>query len=184
VEAKKEVDVAASITYHDDHLGRLIKAATSHVESGTGLQVITATVDVLFDRFPSGSSPVKLPLYPLQSITHVKYDDTAGDEQTLSTDVYKSITTRGQSLVDLKEGQIWPATYNEADSVTVRGVFGFADTAADLADKEELLKAIILMVVRAFWLRDHEGSYACYMGAAETLLERYRIGDDFDVYGL
>jgi len=182
-EAKKQVEVATAITHHDDHLTRLIKAATQHAETYTHRQLLTATWELNIDRCPTSSARINLPLAPLQSVTSVTYFDSAGDEQTLSTDVYKVLSDQEPGQIALKYGQVWPAVYQEAEAVTVRFVAGYADTAAELADSEELLKAALLLLVEAFWRRDFEQRYNRQIKAAEAILEQYRY-DDFVDYSI
>jgi len=184
-EAKKQVEVATAITHHDDHLTRLIKAATQHAETYTHRQLLTAVYEINIDRFPADSERIDIPLPPLAwdaANNWVKYYDVDGDQQTLSTDVYKVLDNQEPGQIALKYGQSWPSVYAEAESVTIRFSAGYADTAAELADSEELLKAALLLLVEAFWRRDYDQTYAKQIKAAEALLEQYCPGDEFVEY--
>lgn len=184
-EAKHQLGIATAITYHDDELGRLVKAARKDAEEKTHRQSLTAVWELKLDRFPPGSGRINIPLPPLAWDTendYVKYYDTAGDEQTLSTDVYKVLAGEPGQLA-LKYGQFWPSTYTEAEVVTVRFTAGYAATAAELADSEELLKAGLLLLVEGMWKRDHgERAHEWRLRSANDILERYAPGDDFVEY--
>jgi len=186
-EAKKQLGIATAITYHDDELGRLLKAARKDAEEKTHRQILTAVWELKLDKFPSGSGRINIPLPPLAWDTeanYVKYYDTAGDEQTLSTDVYKVLAGEPGQLA-LKYGQSWPTTYTEAEVVTVRFTAGYADTAAELADTEELLKAALLLLIEGSWKRDHgDVAYERRLARADAILEQYAPGDDFVDYEL
>jgi uncharacterized phiE125 gp8 family phage protein len=53
----------------DALIAAYVAAAVAHVQSQTGRQLLTATYDVAFDRFPVGSEPQLLPMAPLQSVS-------------------------------------------------------------------------------------------------------------------
>jgi uncharacterized phiE125 gp8 family phage protein len=184
-EAKHQLGIATAITYHDDELGRLIKAARKDAEEKTHRQILTATWELNLERFPAGSGRIYLPLPPLQSVTSVKYYDTDGDQQTVAETVYKVLTGPEPGEVALKQGQVWPTDlYDEAEPITIRFVAGYADTAAELADTEELLKAGLLLLIEGMWKRDHgERAYEWRLRAANDILERYAPGDEFIDYG-
>jgi len=56
-------------------------------------------------------------LYPVASITSVKYLDTDGAEQTLNASVYE--LNADLDGLRLKVGQVWPALYAREDAVRV-----------------------------------------------------------------
>lgn len=182
-EAKKEVEVAEAITYHDADLTRLIKAATQQATVRSGRQLLTAGYRFVIDAFPLGRNTICLPFPPLQSVESIKYYDAAGDQQTLSTDVYRVLTAREPAEICLKFGQAWPTVYDEPDAVEIEYLAGVADTAEDLQPEDEWYKQAILLIVRAFWLRDHGQPYEAVMRAADLILEAHRCGDDFEEYG-
>lgn len=178
-EAKKQVELAGAITYHDDQLERLIKAATQLAEERTHRQILTATYDWTLDKFPAAGEAINVPYPPLQSVTSITYTDTAGDSQTLAATVYKVIVNTQPGRIVLKRNQSWPSVYDEAGSVTIRFVAGYADTADELAAAEELLKAGVLLAVQAYWMRDHQQPFDRHLKAALDLFELYAPGDEF-----
>ena len=86
------VDVAnytrVEVAEDEPLIRQLIKAATYQCEQAmTWRQFVTATWTRTWDRFPSGGAffdEIELPYPPLQSVTTVKYFDSAGTQQTLA----------------------------------------------------------------------------------------------------
>jgi uncharacterized phiE125 gp8 family phage protein len=105
-------------------------AATSALDGPTGLlgrALVTQTWEYVLDSFPS--EWIELPLPPLQSVTSIKYIDTAGVEQTLSSARYTvdSASDPGGVVVDA-DG--WPETYDTANAVVIRFVCGYGAASA------------------------------------------------------
>lgn len=104
-------------------------AATSALDGPTGLlgrALVTQTWEYVLDSFPS--EWIELPLPPLQSVTSIKYIDTDGVEQTLSSARYTvdSASDPGGVVVDA-DG--WPETYDTVNAVKIRFVAGYASAA-------------------------------------------------------
>ena len=73
---------------------------------------------------------IDLAVQPVQSITSVKYTDTAGDLQTLDSGAYELGERNGRGMVRLQYGETWPMTLDHPDSVVVRTVCGYGLAAA------------------------------------------------------
>lgn len=104
-----------------------IQTATNVVEAESGKQLLTATYDVSWRRFPGCSGELVLPRVPVASVTSVKYYDTTGTQQTLSTSLYtlNDGSAHASGYVIPAYNSIWPATYGYDRDVTVRFVCGF-----------------------------------------------------------
>lgn len=122
-EAKAHLRVTASD--EDSLITALIFAARNWAENFTQRALMTQTWDVLLDAF---ADEMELPLPPLQSVTSVKYLDTAGVEQTLASTEYTVDTAAERGLVRLAYGKAWPATRAQANAVTIRVVAGYSAT--------------------------------------------------------
>jgi uncharacterized phiE125 gp8 family phage protein len=182
-EAKKQVEVAEAITYHDEHLTRLIKAATQQATVRSGRQLLATGYRLTIDGFPRGSDRISLPLPPLKSVESVKYYDANGEQQTLSEDVYRVLAEREPGEICLRYGQTWPTVYDEPDAVEIEYTAGLAETADDFTLDDEWYRQAVLLLVQAFWLRDHNQTYDRILRAADLILEAHRCGDDFVEYG-
>jgi uncharacterized phiE125 gp8 family phage protein len=199
-EAKKQVEVAAAITYHDSHLERLIKAATQQALVRSQRQLHFASYRLTIDRFPSCAGTISLPLPPCRSVESIKYYDLEGKQQTLSTDVYRLLKDREPAEICLRYGQVWPYTYNEPDVVEIDYTCGIrsgatnsssssssspgpSDDPPDTEGSFELIRHGILLLVQAFWQRDQGQPYEALVKAADSIFEMHRPGDDFLPYG-
>jgi uncharacterized phiE125 gp8 family phage protein len=104
-------------------LASMISVATAEIEGRTDRQLVCATFDYFLDAFPA---EIILPRSPLVSVTSITYQDTAGTSQTLATTVYQVDTDAIPPVIRLKYQQSWPATYDQANCITVRFVAGHA----------------------------------------------------------
>lgn len=108
----------------DVYIEQLIKSVRMWTEGYLKRALITQTWDWKLDGgFPC--TPFKVPLPPLQSITHIKYIDTNGAEQTLSSSVYTVDTASQPGRIDLAYGQSWPSVRDQMNNVTIRFVCGY-----------------------------------------------------------
>ncbi len=125
------------IVEHDNdnaYIALLIKAAVERFEEVTGRQLLDATFDQFFDAFPT---PMKLAYPPLDSVTSVKYYDTAGAQQTLTVDDDYQVDDAGEvaSIWPGRTNTVWPSTEPERiNAVEVRFVAGYGE-AADIPER-------------------------------------------------
>lgn len=113
-------------TEFDSQIAILIPAFTREAEHKLGRRLITQTVELVLDEFPTDDVDLLLP--SVQSITSVIYTDTAGSTQTLSASKYALDSENTPCW--LLPVDPWPATYDGANAVRIRYVAGYgaADT--------------------------------------------------------
>jgi uncharacterized phiE125 gp8 family phage protein len=115
---------------HDVMLTNYIKMAQQQAEARlNGRKLLTQTWDWLVDRFPSGC-PLYVPLSPIQSITHIKYYDTANVQQTWVSTSYEVDAASMRPRISPVSGQTWPDTYDRQQAIEIRMVVGFGAAAA------------------------------------------------------
>jgi uncharacterized phiE125 gp8 family phage protein len=111
-------------------IGKII-AARMMAEAWLGRALITQTWDWFLPCFPSDGygGTFYVPYPPLQSVTHVKYVDENGDEQTISSANYAVIAPAGPRA---SPGTIrpaynvdWPSYRAQPDAVRIRFVAGW-----------------------------------------------------------
>lgn len=180
-EAKKQVELATQDTAHDEHLVRLIKAARQYAEEFTGRAIVTQTWDFNLDQWPIRNGLILLPKSPLASVTHVKYYDNDGVQQTWSSANYVVQTSREPGRIALAYGQSWPSARYQPDSIVVRFVAGQARTSVP-----ERIKAAMLLLVGHWFEHREEVNVGNVVNevpfAANALLQQARIGDEFYNY--
>ena len=181
-EAKAHLRVDSS---DDDFLiASLIDAARAYVDGKDGFlgrALVTQTWEVVIDEFPENE--IKIPLPPLQSVVSIKYDDSAGVEQTLATTEYTvdAVSEPGW-VVPVTTG--WPASIFEGiNAVRIQFVAGYppgTDSPVDLAaNVPGSVKAAMLLHVGAFYAHRENvvvGQTAVLLPwASEQLLRPYRV---------
>jgi uncharacterized phiE125 gp8 family phage protein len=157
------------LTARDAEILRLLYAATDFAEQYTGRVLITQTLDFVLERFPYGRE-ICLPRSPLQSVTSLKYRDTANAEQTWGTTNYEVDTNEWAPRVLLADGKSWPDTFVRHDAVTVRIKVGYGGAAKVPFS----IQAAILLHVEAHYDRD-ERAMEMLVERAETLLHPFRL---------
>lgn len=182
VEAKKQVELSTQDTAHDSHLMRLVSAARKYVEDNTGRAIVTQTWELVLDMWPSGNGAIRFPRAPLQTITHVKYYDENGTQQTWSSANYVVSTNREPGLIRPAYTINYPAFRYQPDTISIRYVCGYGAASA----VPEHLKAAILLLV-GHWFDHREevnvGNITTEVPmAARTLIEQCRVGDEFVNY--
>lgn len=110
-----------------------ISSEREWVESQTGRQLVQATYELLFDRFPYGYA-ICLPRPPLLSIDSIKYVDDSGVLQTWPSTEYASQILAGpkaqRSRVWLAWGKSYPSTRAMPGAVAIRFTCGYGPAAA------------------------------------------------------
>jgi len=127
-----EAKASLNVSFADDDtlITDMIEAATILAQTMTNRQLMTATYDYKIDGF---SNEIKIPRAPLASITSVKYLDTDGVEQTLSSAVYDVDTDSVPGEIRLGYDQTWPSYRAVKQAIRIRFVCGYADSGASPA---------------------------------------------------
>lgn len=114
----------------DSQIAILIAAFTREAEHRLGRRLITQTVELVLDDFPSDDVDLVMP--DVQSITSVNYVDSAGVTQTMpSTDYSLDAENTPCRLLPVES---WPSTYDAANSVRIRYVVGYGPADTDVPE--------------------------------------------------
>lgn len=152
----------------------LIKAARNYVENVLNRALITQTWKLYLTQWPT---QIELRRCPVAGVTSITYVDSAGDTQTLSTDVYAADTASEPGLVTLKYNQSWPTIRGDHMGIVVTFTAGYG--AAGSSVPENIRHAMRLLV--GHWYMNREavvtGTIATNIGmAVESLLWSARWG--------
>ena len=164
-EAKDHLRVDS--TDHDAAIDAHLMQAREYTEQYLRRALITQTWDVKRHVF---SDRMLMPLPPLQSVTSIKYIDTAGVEQTLSTDIYDVDTASDPGVIRLAYGQSWPSVRDVDLAVTIRIVCGYGDDPADVPIN---IRYGMLLHIERMFDRDDRTAVSLDL-AAQCLLFPYR----------
>lgn len=167
VEAREHLKETS--TARDAEILRLIYAAVDFAEGYTGRALITQTLDYALERFPYFGY-ICLPRSPLQSVTSLKYRDTANVEQTWASSNYEVDADEWDPRIVLGYGKSWPDTYERPDAVTARIVVGYGGAAK----VPYAIQTALLFHVEAHYDRD-DRAMEMLVERAESLLYPFRL---------
>lgn len=176
----------------DDQITAFIKAAVAYCEGPRGFLgrvLIDQTWQLTLDSFPGhhhrhGSwhhahHEIKIPMPPLIGILSIKYDDTAGVEQTMTADQY-TVDTNSEPGWVMPVGS-WPATFSGINAVRIQFRAGYLDQnqSPPVANVPEGIKQAIKMLIGSFYLnRENEivgDTSASLPFAVDVLLRQHRL---------
>lgn len=171
-EAKAQLNVTSSS--QDTQITRLITVARRQVERYLKRALITQTWKVYYNCF---HHCMEIPYPPLQSVTHVKYFDDAGVQQTLTeSDFYWVNSEHEPAQIVRKYDAVFPEILaGRPNAVEIQYVAGYGD--AD--DVPEEIRHAILMLVTDYYDNRGEvvvGSIAQRIpGFIKDLVHDYRM---------
>lgn len=154
------------------NLAMLIPAARKAAENVTGRGFITQTWEQVYDKFPARE--IEIGMLPVQSITSLKYYDSAGVLQTMSSTNYVLDKDTLPGWVLPAYNFDWPDTYDSAQSVIIRFVAGYGAAGTDVP--AEIRMWISAQCAAAYNNPDAlmDGKHAC-LPFIDGLLDAYRI---------
>jgi uncharacterized phiE125 gp8 family phage protein len=116
----------------DEYIEGLLYTARKHIEDITGRALLTQTHNYCLQAWPDKDSII-IPYGKLQSVTSVKWKDTAGTETTLVSGTDYLVETNGDQYgrLVLPYGVSWPTdTLYPSNPITIRFVCGWTTAAA------------------------------------------------------
>lgn len=147
--AEAKAQVRFGSTAEDSLMLAYISAARGLVEEMTNRALLTQTWRLDASGF---STRFWLPrAAPIQSVTHVKYYDTSGTLQTLSSTAYRLQAASEPAFLELVDGQSPPSTAVRSDAVQITYVAGYSSAAEVPAP---LRQACLLLVAHYFANRE------------------------------
>lgn len=151
-EAKTHLRVTQDCTVDDEYILNLISAARRWAEMYQGRSFFQQTQKLYLNEFPFSDVDIDIPMPPLASVTSITYVDTAGDTQTLSTDVYTVDTAKQPGRVYRAYNQSWPSTRRQRKAVTIEYVAGYGTDTSNVP--AETRQAILIMIAHLFGMRE------------------------------
>ena len=157
----------------DTLIGVLITAARSMAEAYTRRILMTTTIEEFYDGFPDYRNArdrdiLYLSRGPIQSITSVKYVDTLGDEQTVSSDNYRTDLVSEPARISSDNG--WTATKDTVNAVVVRYLCGYSSSS----DVPAPIRQAMLLIIGEMYEK-RQDSIKQLPTAAEYLMNPYRV---------
>jgi len=116
-------------TAHDAYLMALAMSSTVYAQRLQNRSLITQTLKQTLDCW----LPELTLLYPrLQSVTSIKYLDTAGDQQTLAADQYTVDTNSEPGRIFRAPYISWPSLYGSPSQIEITYAAGYEEVAGEL----------------------------------------------------
>lgn len=111
----------------DAEIQSKIELATQEVENATGYKLISQTWTYNLDQL---YNIIKIPYYPLTSVSSISYKDDNNATQTLSSALYVVDTKAKPGKVTQAYNQTYPTTYSISNAVTITFVCGYSNATA------------------------------------------------------
>lgn len=116
-------------TADDDIVDALIESARTWVERHCNIGLLPQTITQVYDDWPEGRE-FELTVTPIRSVSSIKYLDSDGAEQTLSSALYTVDYYQRPARVQLKYSQTWPTLYDQVNSVSAIYSVGYDAASA------------------------------------------------------
>lgn len=159
----------------DDNLTDCITDGREEVEKITRRALLTQTWDYYLDEFPD-SDAIDIPFGNLQSVTHIKYTDSDGDETTMTVTTDYIVETNGEQCgrIVLPYGETWPSfTAYPSNPIVIRFVCGWT-AAADIP--RNIKRAVKFAAEDAYY---HGERHEALSKAIMNLLGTHRLWKEF-----
>ena len=160
-------------------LNGMIDAAVRRFEQDTGRVLVNQEWRVTANQW---SGALVLPVAPVLSVTEVRYRDTDGAEQVLSTAVYRLHTSNAGARLLLNAGQSLPATQAADDCFAVDLQAGYAadGSQAELAKiPADIVLAVKCLAAHYFENREVVTPVQLYETpmAYRVVVDSYRVAE-------
>lgn len=143
----------------DPIIDLVIKSAVDWAENFTARRFISQTWTQYRDNFPSRCEnsqwwpgAMLIPYPPLSSVTHIKYYDTQGTLQTLSSSDYSVDAASEPGRITPAPNLVWPSVQSDRiNAVEIKFVCGYANAAAV---PPALTQALLFLIENFYDRRD------------------------------
>jgi uncharacterized phiE125 gp8 family phage protein len=148
-EAKAHLDIGYS--EKDTLITALIAAATDHLDGWAGILGRCLVEQTWRQDYNDFCRCLRLPLFPVISVSSVKYDDADGVEQTVSASDYQLLADEIGAFVRFNDDYSYPSVDDDGPSVRVLYKAGYANGGSDpnfTSTVPDGIKHAILLMVR------------------------------------
>lgn len=114
----------------DAYIDSLIEAATATLDGRDGILGRCLVQQTWELRISEWQQPIEIPLPPFVSVSSIKYLDTNGVEQTLSSTNYDVIDQgSGMAIIQPAYGQSYPNVRCQPNAIRIRYIAGYASVS-------------------------------------------------------
>lgn len=144
-EVKDHIRISTTVSATEDTLLlSFIEVARDYCERYQNRAYLDQTWDLVLDDWPNGKI-IKIPLPPLQTVSHVYYYDTGGSANTMTASTYIVDSNSEPGRLALGYGEVWPnETLRPINGVKVRFICGHGSVASAVSTRvKESIKLIV-----------------------------------------
>lgn len=171
--ADAKAHLRVDVSTDDAYITALITAARQQAEHEAQRSFAPQTLRVRASEWGAG---IELPRGPVNAITHVRYQDAANVQQTLSASAYYLDRSSLVPVVRAASGSEWPAVYPQNDVIEVQYTAGTWQTAAGVEAPRAAVQYMLLLIGSMYENREADAAQAVQrMPFAERLLDAYRV---------
>jgi len=155
----------------DELIQEFIKAGRQWAEKYMRRQLISGTFDMYLDSFPD---TIELYGCPASDVLYIKYYDSNGDQQTLSSDDYEVDVVSEPARIGLASDASWPSVENRINAINIRYTAGWADAASV---PKPIRDGILLVIAHLYENRQAvtKDTYSQLPLGAEYLWDMYKV---------
>lgn len=166
--AEAKLHLRLDTSDEDSLITAQIKRAREECEHLLGRSIATRTMGLYLDDFPDGA--ILLPRGPVVSIDWLRYVDTAGALQTISSANYTIDDAQVEPWLLPAYGYEWPQSREQANAVNVQYVAGFASCP-------EVIRGWILMRIGSLYrFREADAERVPMpLPFVDRMLDEYRV---------
>jgi uncharacterized phiE125 gp8 family phage protein len=169
---KADIEMHARLNAGEDDpilLDSIIKAATSRAQDFMCRALSPQTWCMTLEDFPGLVSSIALPYPPITAIDSIKYYDTAGVQQTLSSTKYVLELGEPAYITPARSAYLWPSTdAYRMNTVEIQFQCGYATEASI---PEEIKRGICFLVSQMY---DNRETFEVSQ-AFEFMLAAYKV---------
>jgi uncharacterized phiE125 gp8 family phage protein len=171
--AEAKAHLRVDIATDDAYITALIIVARQQAEHEAQRSFAPQTLRIRASDFGDG---VELKRGPVNAITHVRYQDAANVQQTVSASAYYLDRSGLVPVVRAASGATWPPVYPQNDVIEVQYTAGTWNTGAGVEAPRAAVQYMLLLIGSMYENREADAALAVQrMPYAERLLDAYRV---------
>ena len=174
--AQAKAHLRVDHAHEDDYITARIVGARKFIENQTRRVLIETTRTMYLDEFPDEIRP---PGGTLMSVTWIKYYDTDGVLQTMSSSDYVVDVARTPGAIYLAYDESWPSIRAIPNAIEVKYKVGYGAAASNVPG--DLIDAVLMLVAHRYENREAAvgDSLSAVPLAVQTIILNNKIQEFF-----
>lgn len=171
--AEAKAHLRVDVSTDDAYITALITIARQQAEHEAQRSFAPQTLRL---RASGWSDGVELPRGPVNTVSHVRYQDAENVQQTLAAAAYYIDRSALVPVVRRAYGYTWPQLYAQQDVIEVQYTAGTWNSGAGHETPRSALQYMLLLIGSMYENREADAERAAVrLQFAERLLDAYRV---------